>query len=57
MTRNAQLARLLELFKEHARPASWSKYYGNWYGNRLTVTICVNAQTLLFSHSRKQRFA
>jgi len=33
-----------------------SKYYGNWCGNRLAVTICVNTKTLLFSHSKKRRF-
>jgi hypothetical protein len=25
------------------------KHYGNWYGNRLAVTIYVNAKTLLSS--------
>ena len=33
-----------------------AKYYGNWCGNRLAVTIYVNTKTLLFSHSKKRRF-
>jgi hypothetical protein len=30
-----------------------SKHYGNWYGNRLALTIYVNTKTLLFSHYPK----
>jgi len=32
--------------------ADRSKYYGNWYGNRLALTICVNTKALLFSQSK-----
>jgi hypothetical protein len=28
------------------------KHYGNWYGNRLAVTIYVNAKTLLSSRNK-----
>jgi hypothetical protein len=31
------------------------KYHGNWYGNRLGLTICVNTKTLL-SRAATQRF-
>ena len=37
---------------QHVRYGDEAKYYGNWYGNRLAVTICVNTKTLLFSHSK-----
>ena len=29
-----------------------SKYYGNWCGNPLAVTIYVNTKTLLFSQAK-----
>jgi hypothetical protein len=29
-----------------------SKYHGNWYGNRLALTIYVNTKALLFSQSK-----
>jgi hypothetical protein len=38
-----------------SNPAGKSKYHGNWYGNRLGLTICVNTKTLLSSHSHKRR--
>jgi hypothetical protein len=37
---------------QQAGDGDGSKYYGNWYGNRLAVTIYVNTKTLLFSHSK-----
>ena len=39
-----------------SRSAVESKYYGNWYGNRLTVTICVTTKTLLSPTVKKRRF-
>jgi hypothetical protein len=52
----AHLARVLKHSPQNAQLACASKYYGNWWRNRLAVTICVNTKTLLFSHSKKRRF-
>jgi hypothetical protein len=45
----AHLARVLKLSWKRIKDSEKSKYYGNWYGNRLAVTICVTTKTLLFS--------
>jgi hypothetical protein len=54
--KKAHLAWVPQHWKHSASGSAKSKYYGNWYGNRLTVTICVTTKTLLFSQSTKQRF-
>jgi len=41
------LARVPGLSPQYCQLRSESKYYGNWYGNPLAVTICVNTKTLL----------
>ncbi|MGC2480715.1 MAG: hypothetical protein WA423_12915, partial [Candidatus Sulfotelmatobacter sp.] len=43
------LARVPKLSRQRIGDGDKSKYHGNWYGNRLTVTICVTTETLLFS--------
>jgi hypothetical protein len=52
----AHLARVPELSPQYCQLRSESKYYGNWYGNRLAVTICVTTKTLLSPNSKKRRF-
>ena len=50
------LARVLKHGVSEAPLLCESKYYGNWYGNRLAVTICVNTKTLLVSHRNQRCF-
>jgi len=45
----AHLARVLKLSWQRMGDSDKSKYHGNWYGNRLAVTICVTTKTLRFS--------
>ena len=45
----AHLARVPKLAWKRIGDGEKSKYYGNWYGNRLAVTICVTTKTLRFS--------
>jgi hypothetical protein len=52
----AHLARVLGHSLLDVYLGAESKYHGNWYGNRLAVTICVNTKTLLFSRGKKRRF-
>jgi type IV pilus assembly protein PilB len=48
----AHLARVPKEGCPLVRYGGRSKYYGNWYGNRLAVTICVNTKTLLFPSNK-----
>jgi hypothetical protein len=48
----AHLARVPTSTFRNPRRGGESKYHGNWYGNRLALTIYVNTKTLLSFQSK-----